>query len=304
MRTVQFKALKEEEKIGFGLGGKDQRTEVVCVRKNTQAYWKGILVGYKVVKVNGKDISKITVTPAIKEVCTKSKNFSITFQVPGKPDWGDAENPEDGADMASPGGADDSTPADQAKPEKPIVEDGAAEAKDDNGAFAADEMAPLSKDKRNKSKRMIRSGSETLAAATITQATEQPPEQPKVIDLNTATKAELEALQKQKEEEIATLEKSQKDLAALIKEKEEQLKQNHERSVLEELKRLRKQARDLREALRRALEELDKIRAMLQKRIAELQQGVNNLATQNAARQDKLAELEATVRDLQQSARS
>merc|ERR1719193_3069853 len=60
IRQIACKPLKDDEKIGFGLGGKGQRTEVVVVRVGTQAYWAGVLVGYKVINVNKKSVDDIS----------------------------------------------------------------------------------------------------------------------------------------------------------------------------------------------------------------------------------------------------
>merc|ERR1712039_160646 len=113
--------------------------------------------------------------------------------------------------------------------------------------------------------RQQRSKSRTLLAATVTQAQPQADEKANAMDatqlatplkdedIAKASKEELEAMEKAKKAEIAALETATSDLAALIKQKEAELAENHERAVLEELKRLRKRARELRDALRRAL---------------------------------------------------
>merc|ERR1719285_1147542 len=87
VRQIAFKPLKDDEKIGFGLGGEGQRTEVVVVRVGTQAYWAGVLVGYKVINVNKKAVDDISATSAIQDAISSGKEFSIGFQVPNKPDW-------------------------------------------------------------------------------------------------------------------------------------------------------------------------------------------------------------------------
>jgi len=77
IRSIKFKALKAGEKIGFGLGGDGKRQEIVTVRDGTQAYWKGIKTGYKVVSVNGVKVNAITVKTAIKEACTSGRDFTV-----------------------------------------------------------------------------------------------------------------------------------------------------------------------------------------------------------------------------------
>jgi len=90
IRHIAFKPLKGDEKIGFGLGGKGRRTQVVVVREGTQAYWKGVLVGYKIVDVNKKKVNDISVKSSIQDVIGSKKEFTIGFQVPNKPDWADS----------------------------------------------------------------------------------------------------------------------------------------------------------------------------------------------------------------------
>jgi len=77
VRKIQFKALKKGEKIGFGLGGDGQRQEIVSVKDGTQAYWKGVKIGYKIVSVNGVKVDAITVKTAIKDACTLGKSFNV-----------------------------------------------------------------------------------------------------------------------------------------------------------------------------------------------------------------------------------
>lgn len=90
IRHIAFKPLKSDEKIGFGLGGKGKRTQVVVIREGTQAYWKGVLVGYKIVDVNKKKVNDISVKSSIQDVIASKKEFTIGFQVPNKPDWADS----------------------------------------------------------------------------------------------------------------------------------------------------------------------------------------------------------------------
>jgi len=77
VRQIQFKALKAGEKIGFGLGGDGQRQEIVSVKDGTQAYWKGVKTGYKIVAVNGVKVDAITVKSAIKNACSLGQGFVV-----------------------------------------------------------------------------------------------------------------------------------------------------------------------------------------------------------------------------------
>jgi len=90
LRQIQFKALKKGEKIGFGLGGDGQRLEIVSVKEGTQAYWKGVNKGYKVVSVNNVKVDAITVKAAIKGACTSGGNFTVCMAT-GKPMQADDE---------------------------------------------------------------------------------------------------------------------------------------------------------------------------------------------------------------------
>jgi len=123
VRKICFKPLKKGEKIGFGLGGKGQRTEVVVIRNGTQAYWKGVLKGYLVATVNGKEVNDITVSSALQDAVTSGKDFVIGFQVPNKPDW--ADNSKAAAESAMDGFL--GTPLDDQpsiKEEQPQIRDG------------------------------------------------------------------------------------------------------------------------------------------------------------------------------------
>merc|ERR1719510_1243644 len=121
MRSMQFKPLKKDEKIGFALGGKGKRCEVDGVRENSQAYWKGIKKGYKVVKVNDKDATDITVKTLLADVCNGNRPFSITMLVPNKPDWGDGGADQNKEPRGRRGKADDAPDAENKK-EKGIAE--------------------------------------------------------------------------------------------------------------------------------------------------------------------------------------
>lgn len=79
IRKIQFKALGAGEKIGFGLGGDGQRQEIVSVKDGTQAYWKGVKTGYKIVAVNGVNVDAITVKTAIKDACSSGKEFVVAM---------------------------------------------------------------------------------------------------------------------------------------------------------------------------------------------------------------------------------
>jgi len=119
VRHIAFKPLKGEEKIGFGLGGKGRRTEVVVIREGTQAYWKGVLVGYKIVDVNKKKVNDITVKSAIQDMIASKKEFTIGFQVPNKPDWADGSKEGVMSSKGLRGGPrDDKPPAIKTKPIK------------------------------------------------------------------------------------------------------------------------------------------------------------------------------------------
>jgi len=304
-RRIQFKAMKEDEKIGFGLGGKDKKQEVVCIREQTQAYWKGILVGYTVTQVNDKEVNKITVTPAIRDATLSGKDFTITFLVPNKPDWADKENEDIGAEPADPKGKKDDAPAAAVKAEKPIIEDKEEPPKEE----AKVEEIPIIDNENYEDDPAINDEddgmfpkSQTMHAATVTQAKPPVAEPAKVIDLNTASKEELQELERMKQQEIRNLERSQATLQDQIRQKETELKQSHERAVLEELKRLRKLARELKDAYKRALEELERIREMLRRRLRELELGMSGLQSAQAARDAKLSALEAQVRALQNRA--
>jgi len=83
IRKVQFKPLKAGEKIGFGLGGDGQRLEIVSVKEGTQAYWKGVKKGYKIVSVRGVKVDAITVKSAIKGACTSGDSFVVSMATGG-----------------------------------------------------------------------------------------------------------------------------------------------------------------------------------------------------------------------------
>jgi len=110
IRQITFKPLKGDEKIGFGLGGKGARTQVVVVREGTQAYWKGVLVGYKIAYVNKKKVNDISVASSIQDNIKSGKEFTISFQVPNKPDWPDNDKEGVNSSMGLRGGPMDDQP--------------------------------------------------------------------------------------------------------------------------------------------------------------------------------------------------
>jgi len=121
IRKIAFKPLKGDEKIGFGLGGKGKRTEIVVVREKTQAYWKGVLKGYKVVQVNRKSVDDISVASAIQDAIGSGKEFTISFQVPNKPDWADNSKEGISSSKGLRGGPMDDQPS--VKDVKPVKDD-------------------------------------------------------------------------------------------------------------------------------------------------------------------------------------
>jgi len=296
VRKVTFKALKSGEKLGFGLGGKGQRTEVVFVRDGTQSYWKGLQKGYKVVNVNGNEINDITVKPSISEATSSGKDFTIAFLVPNKPDWADKEKDGIRALADDSGLPADDQPLDKKEDipieeevkaiedNKPIIDNGKDEdTKEDDGegVFGAAEDT----DEEYES---IMKLSDELK--------EKEPEELSQETLEKATKEELEEMQRQKEEEYKKLQNHEARLKELIKKKEKEFKEAVTRQNLEDLKNLRKRRKEVADRAKRVLDDLERIRRMLELRLSQLAAGIKDLASISAARDAKLRELEEAVR--------
>jgi len=296
VRKVTFKALKSGEKLGFGLGGKGQRTEVVFVRDGTQSYWKGLQKGYKVVNVNGNEINDITVKPSISEATSSGKDFTIAFLVPNKPDWADKEKDGIRALADDSGLPADDQPLDKKEDipieeevkaiedNKPIIDNGKDEDTkegDGEGVFGAAEDT----DEEYES---IMKLSDELK--------EKEPEELSQETLEKATKEELEEMQRQKEEEYKKLQDHETRLKELIKKKEKEFKEAVTRQNLEDLKNLRKRRKEVADRAKRVLDDLERIRRMLELRLSQLAAGIKDLASISAARDAKLRELEEAVR--------
>jgi len=288
VRKIVFKALKQDEKLGFGLGGKGQRTEVVCVREGTQSYWKGLQKGYKVVTVNGNEVNDITVKASIFDVATSGENFSIGFLVPDKPDWPDKD--KDGVSAL----ADDTGPPaddlpDEKKEDIPI-EDSKANTDDkpiiDNGI---DEDTKEGKaDDTDEEYEKIKKLSEDLKEST--------PEELLDETLEKATKEELEEMKRRKEEEYQKLKDHEQRLRELIKKKEKEFKEAVTRQGLEDLKDLRKRRKEVADRVKRVLDDLERIRRMLEFRLSQLAAGIKDLAKISADRDRRLREMEAAIK--------
>jgi len=67
------------KKIGLVLG---KHSTITRVRSNSQAYWKGIQVGYVILKVNGLVCEEITIKPMLQAAVKSGKPFAILFKVP------------------------------------------------------------------------------------------------------------------------------------------------------------------------------------------------------------------------------
>jgi len=296
VRKVTFKALKSGEKLGFGLGGKGQRTEVVFVRDGTQSYWKGLQKGYKVVNVNGNEINDITVKPSISEATSSGKDFTIAFLVPNKPDWADKEKDGIRALADDSGLPADDQPLDKKEDipieeevkaiedNKPIIDNGKDEDTkegDGEGVFGAAEDT----DEEYES---IMKLSDELK--------EKEPEELSQETLEKATKEELEEMQRQKEEEYKKLQDHETRLKELIKKKEKEFKEAVTRQNLEDLKNLRKRRKEVADRAKRVLDDLERIRRMLELRLSQLAAGIKDLASISAARDAKLRELEEAVK--------
>merc|ERR1712113_1304664 len=80
---------------------------------------------------------------------------------------------------------------------------------------------------------------------------------------------------------------------------ERKLKESHERAVLEELKALRKSAKELKNRMQRAMDELERIRALLRAKLLALERDMANLKDGAAARDAKLSALEDQVKSMQ-----
>jgi len=296
VRKVTFKALKSGEKLGFGLGGKGQRTEVVFVRDGTQSYWKGLQKGYKVVNVNGNEINDITVKPLISDATSSGKDFTISFLVPNRPDWADKEKDGVRALADDSGIPADDKPLDKKEDipiekevkaiedEKPIIDNGKDEdtkQDDGEGVFGAAEDT----DEEYES---IMKLSDELK--------EKEPEELSQESLEKATKEELEEMQRQKEEEYKKLQDHEARLKELIKKKEKEFKEAVTRQNLEDLKKLRKRRKEVSDRAKRVLDDLERIRRMLELRLSQLAAGIKDLANISAARDAKLRELEEAVK--------
>jgi len=328
VRHISFKKLRADEKVGFGLGGKGQRCEVVHVAGNTQADWRGVKKGYKVTAVNGQNVTDITVTPALRDALASGKDFTIDMTVPNKPDW--PENGEEGgADAPGDAGPPDEPAEKKEEPEKPIdeyenqpkdaeeddrpiVEKEVEEpiqmlADDDAGDLwpSADPDNDYTPQRTYAPVKVAAAPPQPVAAQPVVRAAAAPvqakpaPVQYVNVDPETASKEQLEAMERQKAYEVEQLRKQDADLRALISEKERQLKQSHERAVLEELKALRKSAKALKDRMRKALEELERIRALLRAKLLALERDMANLKDGAAARDAKLSALEDQVKSMQ-----
>jgi len=274
-RKIAFKALKAGEKLGFGLGGEGKRTEVVFVRDGTQSYWKGLQKGYKVITVNGNEVNDITVKSSIFDVTSGTKDFTIGFLVPNKPDWPDKQ--KDGVSAL----ADDTGPPADDQPEEkkediPVVEKEKeiTEDVDANKAEHEYESIMLFSDELKKTEL------ETISEETLEKA----------------SKEELEELQRQKEEEYQKLKDHETRLKDLIKKKEAEFKEAVTRQNLEDLKALRKSRKEVADRAKRVLDDLERIRRMLALRLSQLAAGIKDLSAISAARDAKLRELEAAVK--------
>jgi len=297
VRKITFKALKQDEKIGFGLGGKGQRTEVVLVREGTQSYWKGLQKGYKVVSVNGNEVNDITVKSSIFDAMSSGKDFTISFLVPDKPDWADKE--KDGVSAL----ADDTgLPADDQPKEKkedipieeeskattddkPIIDKGkdedTKEGKADDGVFGAAD------DTDEEYKKIMKLGEELKKST---------PEELLDETLEKASKEELEEMKRRKEEEYEKLKDHEKRLKELIKKKEKEFKEAVTRKNLEDLKNLRRSRKEVADRVKRVLDDLERIRRMLELRLSQLAAGIKDLSEISAARDKRLREMEAAIK--------
>jgi len=97
-RRVQFKPGK---KIGLVLG---EHSTITRVRSNSQAYWKGIQVGYVILKVNGLVCEEITIKPMLQAAVKSGKPFAILFKVPApsaKTEYVDEASPKVGSSKDS-----------------------------------------------------------------------------------------------------------------------------------------------------------------------------------------------------------
>jgi len=95
---VQFKPGK---KIGLVLG---EHSTITRVRSNSQAYWKGIQVGYVILKVNGLVCEEITIKPMLQAAVKSGKPFAILFKVPApsaKTEYVDEASPKVGSSKDS-----------------------------------------------------------------------------------------------------------------------------------------------------------------------------------------------------------
>jgi len=296
IRKVTFKALKDGEKLGFGLGGKGQRTEVVFVRDGTQSYWKGLQKGYKVLTVNGNEINDITVKPSIFDATSSGKDFTIGFLVPNKPDWADKEK-----DRVSALADDSGPPADDQPIEKkgdiPIVEE----------VKVSEDNKPINDNGRDEDTKEVEDAGVFGATDNTDEEYESIMKQSDELKekeqedltqetLEKATKEELEEMKRQKEVEYKKLQDHEARLKELIKKKEKEFKEAVTRQNLEELKNLRKRRKEVADRAKRVLDDLERIRRMLELRLSQLAAGIKDLASISAARDAKLRELEEAVK--------
>jgi len=303
IRNVAFKALKEGEKLGIGLGGKGQRTEVVVVREGTQSYWKGIKKGYKILTVNSNDVNAITVKSSIQGCATSGKNFTIGFQVPGKPDWADSNKTgqsifKDDADLPV-----DDQPKEQKESavEEAAVKEDSVELK---FALAEDTATAEQKEENADDGYLMGDSADVEDYISLQKKLEDLKEVEEVSQdvLEKATKAELEEMKRLKQEEYDKLKTHEAALRELIKKKEKEFKEAVTRKNLEELKGMRRTAKEVARRIKRALDELERIRKMLEMRIAELAAGLKDLAAASADRDARLREMEEAIRIMEEKA--
>lgn len=338
VRQIAFKPLKGDEKIGFGLGGKGKRTEVVVIREGTQAYWKGVLVGYRIVTVNKKPVNDISVASTIQDMISSGKEFTIGFQVPNKPDWADRDKEGVNSSMGLRGGPLDDQPrvkeeksvqdddikettraarsrkgrsrgarnAQNEYDEVPIIDHGGLaydDGNDDGGMFMgdndADDFIPHIRKKNFRGRIQEEEEKKTEKFKFKPRPSSSLKGAYSIENLEKKTKLELEELEQEKAKEYEKLKQNEEDLRKLIKEKEDELKKSATRQVLQDLKDLRKKRKALQERVKKTLEELDRIREMLRRRLAELEAGISKLNRDNTARDLKLTQLEQTVSELE-----
>lgn len=305
IRKITFKVLKDGEKLGFGLGGQGKRTEVVCVRVGTQSYWKGLKEGYKVISVNGNQVNDITVKASICDATSSGKDFTIGFQVPGKPDWPDSQKDGVSSTVGDTGPPADDKPEEKKEntaveeekkvsiiTEEPIIDKGIIEDSRwenfDDGLFGAfDDIEDEYDAIMNAGVKMNNAEAEDLSEER----------------LGKLSKAELEELKRLKEEQYNKLKEHELRLKELIKRKEKEFREEATRDKLENLKELRRRRKQIADRAKRLLDELDRIRRMLARRLSDLADGIKDLAAISAARDARLREMEATIKLMESRAR-